>query len=69
MTGIKDEIRAIQAFEESDSVDEYVNKVRNLLEKQKADMDQIVKMLVSISDMLKDEEDLSKTLNSSNKIR
>ncbi|CCW66068.1 unnamed protein product [Phytomonas sp. Hart1] len=69
MTGIKDEIRAIQSFEESDSVDEYVNKVRNLLEKQKADMDQIVKMLISISDMLKDEEDLSKTLNSTNKTR
>ncbi|CAD2219921.1 kinesin family member 2/24 [Angomonas deanei] len=65
MTGIKEEIKAIQNFEESDSVDDYVTKVRGLLQKQMDDMQQILSMLSSISGMLKDEEDLSHTLNSS----
>lgn len=69
MTGIKEEIKAIQAFEESDSVDEYVAKIRSILTRQKHDMDQIVDMLGAIGIMLKDEEDLSNTLNSSVKRR
>ncbi|EPY21888.1 kinesin family member 2/24 [Strigomonas culicis] len=68
MTGIKEEIRAIQAFEESDSVDDYVTKVRAQLQKQMADMQLILGMLTSITGMLKDEEDLSYTLNSSHKV-
>lgn len=67
MTGIKEEIKAIQSFEESDSVDEYVAKIKVLLMRQKNDMDQIIGMLESIGGMLKDEEDLSHTLNSSTK--
>lgn len=63
MTCIKEEIRAIQQFEESDSVDEYVNKVREVLHRQREDIDQIMNMLTSISSMLKDEEDLSISLN------
>lgn len=69
MTGIKEEIRAIQAFEESDSVDEYVTKIRGLLQRQKNDVDQILAMLSTINSMLKDEEDLSNTLNSTVKRR
>lgn len=65
MTGIKEEIRAIQAFEDSEQVDEYVGRVRTQLEKQVEDMKQILGMLSSISTMLKDEEDLSNTLTSS----
>lgn len=65
MTGIKEEITAIQRFEESDSVDEYVAKVRSLLQRQKEDTEQILSLLVPLGEMLRDEEDLSKTLKSS----
>ncbi|CAG9574530.1 putative MCAK-like kinesin [Leishmania major strain Friedlin] len=65
MTGIKEEITAIQSFEESDSVDEYVARVRVLLMKQRDDMNEILAMLNGIGSMLRDEEDLSKTLTSS----
>ncbi|CAJ1008880.1 putative Microtubule binding/Kinesin motor domain containing protein [Leishmania naiffi] len=65
MTGIKEEITAIQSFEESDSVDEYVARVRGLLLKQRDDMNEILAMLNGIGSMLRDEEDLSKTLTSS----
>ncbi|GET88903.1 mcak-like kinesin, putative [Leishmania tarentolae] len=65
MTGIKEEITAIQSFEESDSVDEYVTRVRVLLMKQRDDMNEILTMLNGIGSMLRDEEDLSKTLTSS----
>ena len=66
MTGIKEEITAIQRFEDSDSVDEYVARVRMLLLKQRDDMDEILDMLNGIASMLRDEEDLSKTLTVSN---
>ncbi|KAG5477715.1 hypothetical protein LSCM1_05011 [Leishmania martiniquensis] len=69
MTGIKEEITAIQCFEESDSVDEYVARVRALLLKQRDDMDEILTMLNGIGSMLRDEEDLSKTLTSSVGVR
>lgn len=69
MTGIKDEIRAIQAFEESDSVDEYVGRVRTLLVKQKQDVETILDLLNGITGMLREEEELSCTLNSSMKRR
>jgi kinesin family member 2/24 len=62
MTGIKEEITAIQRFEDSDSVDEYVARVRMLLQKQRDDMNEILDMLSGIGSMLRDEEDLSKTL-------
>ncbi|CBZ27390.1 putative MCAK-like kinesin [Leishmania mexicana MHOM/GT/2001/U1103] len=65
MTGIKEEITAIQSFEESDSVDEYVTRVQVLLMKQRDDMNEILAMLSGIGSMLRDEEDLSKTLTSS----
>ncbi|KAG5503405.1 hypothetical protein JKF63_05543 [Porcisia hertigi] len=65
MTGIKEEITAIQSFEDSDSVDEYVARVKVLLLKQRNDMDEILTMLRGIGSMLRDEEDLSKTLTSS----
>lgn len=65
MTGIKEEITAIQGFEESDSVDEYVARVRVLLQRQRDDMNEILTMLNGIGSMLRDEEDLSKTLTSS----
>ncbi|EKG07356.1 MCAK-like kinesin, putative [Trypanosoma cruzi] len=63
MTGIKDEIRAIQAFEDSDSVDEYVNRVRTLLLRQKQDVETILGLLNGITGMLREEEELSSTLN------
>lgn len=66
MTGIKEEITAIQRFEDSDSVDEYVARVRMLLQRQRDDMDEILDMLSGIGSMLRDEEDLSKTLTVSN---
>ncbi|CCD17145.1 unnamed protein product [Trypanosoma congolense IL3000] len=69
MTGIKEEIRAIQAFEESDSVDEYVNRVRTLLVRQKQDVETILDLLNGITGMLREEEELSCTLNSSMKKR
>ncbi|KAG5478193.1 hypothetical protein CUR178_04907 [Leishmania enriettii] len=69
MTGIKEEITAIQCFEESDSVDEYVARVRALLLKQRDDMDEILTMLNGIGSMLRDEEDLSKTLTSTVGVR
>ncbi|PWV19138.1 putative Kinesin-13 3 [Trypanosoma cruzi] len=65
MTGIKDEIRAIQAFEDSDSVDEYVNRVRTLLLRQKQDVETILGLLNGITGMLREEEELSSTLNTS----
>ncbi|KAG8341619.1 Kinesin motor domain [Trypanosoma vivax] len=69
MTGIKDEIRAIQTFEESDSVDEYVNRVRALLMRQRQDVDAVLDLLKGITSMLREEEELSSTLNSSLKGR
>ncbi|KEG11138.1 putative MCAK-like kinesin [Trypanosoma grayi] len=69
MTGIKEEIRAIQAFEDSDSVDEYVGRVRTLLVRQKQDTETILGLLNSITGMLREEEELSCTLNSSMKGR
>ncbi|KPI82926.1 putative MCAK-like kinesin [Leptomonas seymouri] len=65
MTSIKEEITSIQRFEDSDSVDEYVAHVRMLLQKQRDDMDEILDMLSGIGSMLRDEEDLSKTLTTS----
>ncbi|RNC58102.1 MCAK-like kinesin [Trypanosoma cruzi] len=65
MTGIKDEIRAIQAFEDSDSVDEYVNRVRTLLLRQKQDVETILGLLNGITGMLREEEELSSTLTTS----
>lgn len=65
MTGIKEEIRAIQTFEDTEQVDEYVSKIRVQLERQMTDIKQIMSMLTSISQMLKDEEDLSNTLTES----
>eukprot|EP00796_Vickermania_ingenoplastis_P007387 gene7387-5201_t len=65
MTGIKEEICAIQSFEDSEQVDEYVTKVRAQLEKQMTDMKKIMGLLSSISTMLKEEEDLSNTLTMS----
>ncbi|KPA79080.1 putative MCAK-like kinesin [Leptomonas pyrrhocoris] len=65
MTGIKEEITAIQNFEDNDSVDEYVARVRMLLQKQRDDMNEILDMLSGIGSMLRDEEDLSKTLTMS----
>ncbi|KAH9597310.1 Kinesin motor domain [Trypanosoma melophagium] len=69
MTGIKEEIRAIQAFEDSDSVDEYVSRVRTLLLRQKQDVETLLGLLNGITGMLREEEELSSTLNSSLKVR
>ncbi|RNF16203.1 putative MCAK-like kinesin [Trypanosoma conorhini] len=68
MTGIKEEIRAIQAFEDSDFVDEYVNRVRTLLMRQKQDVETILGLLNGITGMLREEEELSSTLTTSLKV-
>lgn len=65
MTGIKEEIRAIQTFEDTEQVDEYVSRIRVQLGKQMNDIKEILAMLSSINKMLKDEEDLSNTLTHS----
>eukprot|EP00758_Cryptobia_borreli_P000569 Tbor_TRINITY_DN1233_c0_g1::TRINITY_DN1233_c0_g1_i1::g.5771::m.5771/K10393/KIF2_24, MCAK; kinesin family member 2/24 len=62
MSGIKEEIKAIQALDDKDSVDEYVNKVREILTKQRNEIGNIMDKLGNLQAMLKDEEDLSRTL-------
>lgn len=65
MTGIKEEIRAMQQFEESEVVDEYVSKIKTVLEKQMVDIQQILNVLSSLNGILKDEEELNSSLTDS----
>lgn len=65
MTGIKEEIRAMQQFEESEVVDEYVSKIKTVLEKQMSDIQQILSVLSSLNGILKDEEELNSSLTDS----
>lgn len=67
MTGIKEEIRAMQQFEESEVVDEYVSKIKVHLEKQMTDIQQILNILSSLNSILKDEEELSNSLTDSSR--
>lgn len=69
MTGIKEEIRTMQQFEESEVVDEYVSKIKVHLEKQITDIQQILNILSSLNSILKDEEELSNSLNDSSRRR
>lgn len=62
MGGIKEEIKAIQALEDQSTVDEYVSKVASLLTKQRREMDVILDHLSKLQGMLKEEEELSRTL-------
>lgn len=62
MAGIKEEIKAVQALDDKDTVDEYVVKVSAILQKQKKDIDGILGELSRLQGMLKDEEELSRTL-------
>jgi hypothetical protein len=62
MAGIKEEIKAIQALDDKDTVDEYVQKVSTILQKQRKDIDSMLTELSRLQGMLKDEEDLSRTL-------
>lgn len=62
MIGIKEEIKAIQALEDQDTVDEYVSKVAGLLTKQRREIDVILDNLNKLQAMLRDEEELSRTL-------
>lgn len=62
MSGIKEEIKAIQALEDQDTVDEYVSKVAGLLTKQRREIDVILDNLNKLQSMLRDEEELSRTL-------
>lgn len=61
MAGIKEEIKAIQALDDKDSVDEYVNKVKDILSRQRNEIDSIMQKLGSLQHMLKDEDDLART--------
>jgi hypothetical protein len=60
--GIRDEIAALQGLEDKDSVDEYVNKVSVILSRQRRDIDVLLDQLQKLSGMLKEEEELSRTL-------
>ena len=62
MAGIKEEIKAIQGLDDKDTVDEYVHKVSSILHKQKKEIDGILGELSKLQGMLKDEEELSRTL-------
>ena len=62
MSGIKEEISALRALEDADSVDEYVQKVRGVLTRQRDEIDDIMKKLTGLQKMLAEEEDLSRTL-------
>lgn len=62
MSGIKEEISALRALEDADSVDEYVQKVRAVLTRQRDEIDDIMKKLNGLQTMLAEEEDLSRTL-------
>lgn len=62
MVGIKEEINALKGLEDRDTVDEYVAKVTSILTKQRREIEVLLDQTGRLQGMLKEEEELSKTL-------
>ena len=67
MSGIKEEIKAIQALDDKDGVDEYVLKVKDILSRQRRQIDDIMSKISGLQTMLKDEDDLARTFTPQSK--